>query len=218
MELIPGAQPEPENEPPRVGRSPSTSQAELSHIALELFVTRGFDETTVDDIAAAAGIGRRTFFRYFPSKNDLPWGDFEGLVERMRVTLDAVPDDVPLLTALRRAVIDFNRFPEIEVPYHRRRMELLLTVPTLVAHSTLRYASWRAVVAEFAARRLGQPVDAMEPQGIAWTYLAVSIAAYEQWLLHEGSDLADVMERTFATLDTAFGGERSSLGPDAAGG
>jgi TetR/AcrR family transcriptional regulator, regulator of mycofactocin system len=188
-----------------VGRSPSTTQAELSHIALQLFAERGFDATTVDDIAAAAGIGRRTFFRYFPSKNDLPWGDFEGLIERMRTTLDAVPDDVPLTEALQGAVIEFNRFPAIEVPYHRRRMELLLTVPTLVAHSTLRYASWRAVVAEFAARRLGLPVDSMQAQGIAWTYLAVSIAAYEQWLRHDDVDLAEVLVEAFAMLATAFG-------------
>src|ERR671911_699689 len=46
------------------GRRRSTSRAELERVALGLFATKGFDETTVDDIAAAAGIGRRTFFRY----------------------------------------------------------------------------------------------------------------------------------------------------------
>ena len=56
----------------RVGRAPATTHGELSHVALALFLERGFDHTTVDDIAAAAGISRRTLFRYFPSKNDLP--------------------------------------------------------------------------------------------------------------------------------------------------
>ncbi|UUT36556.1 TetR family transcriptional regulator [Microbacterium elymi] len=45
----------------------------MSHIALELFLANGFDETTVDEIARAARIGRRTFFRYYASKNDLAW-------------------------------------------------------------------------------------------------------------------------------------------------
>ncbi|TQM06248.1 TetR family transcriptional regulator [Pseudonocardia kunmingensis] len=52
----------------------SSARSEVEHIALDLFTERGFDTTTVDDIAAAAGIGRRTVFRYCPSKNDIPWG------------------------------------------------------------------------------------------------------------------------------------------------
>ncbi|MCS5719962.1 mycofactocin system transcriptional regulator [Herbiconiux sp. CPCC 205763] len=188
----------------RLGRAPSTSQAELSHIALQLFVEHGFDATTIDEIAARAGIGRRTFFRYFPSKNDLPWGDFEHLLDRMRQYLQDLPASLPLVEALRAAVIEFNRFPAAEVPYHRQRMELLLNVPTLVAHSTLRYASWRQVVAEFAAARLGVPEDSLQPQAIAWTYLAVSLSAYEQWLKHDDADLIALLDSAIGMLDTTF--------------
>src|SRR5579863_5655824 len=56
----------------QLGRRRVTSQAELEHIAFDLFEANGFEQTTVEDIATAAGIGRRTFFRYFPSKNDVP--------------------------------------------------------------------------------------------------------------------------------------------------
>jgi mycofactocin system transcriptional regulator len=194
----------PPVDPPRLGRAPSTSKAELSHIALQLFVEHGFDATTIDEIAARAGIGRRTFFRYFPSKNDLPWGDFENLLDRMRRYLNELPASLPLVEALREAVIEFNRFPVEEVPYHRQRMELLLNVPTLVAHSTLRYASWRQVVAEFAAARLGVPEDSLQPQAIAWTYLAVSLSAYEQWLKHDDADLAVLLDSAIRMLDSTF--------------
>ncbi|WP_382306456.1 mycofactocin system transcriptional regulator [Herbiconiux sp. UC225_62] len=190
--------------PTRLGRAPSTSQAELSHIALQLFVEHGFDATTIDEIAARAGIGRRTFFRYFPSKNDLPWGDFEQLLDRMRRYLRELPTSMPLVEALREAVIEFNRFPVEEVPYHRQRMELLLNVPTLVAHSTLRYASWRQVVAEFAAERLGVPENSLQPQAIAWAYLAVSLSAYEQWLKHDDADLAELLDSAIRMLETTF--------------
>ncbi|MGH1553997.1 TetR family transcriptional regulator [Streptomyces sp. L7] len=61
----------------------------LERLGFDLFARHGFDRTTVDDIAAAAGIGRRTFFRYFASKNDLVWGDFEGQLVRLRELLDA---------------------------------------------------------------------------------------------------------------------------------
>jgi TetR/AcrR family transcriptional regulator, regulator of mycofactocin system len=191
--------------PARLGRQPSTSQSELSHIALQLFIENGFEATTIDDIAARAGIGRRTVFRYFPSKNDLPWGDFERLLADMRAYLHALPVELPLVDALRQAVIQFNRFPLEEVPFHRQRMELLLNVPSLQAHSTLRYAAWRGVVAEFAAARLGLPDDAMEPQAIAWAYLAVSISAYEQWLRHDDADLAHLLGQAIDSLAHTFG-------------
>lgn len=185
---------------PRLGRAPSTSVAELAHISLTLFLEHGFDETTVDDIAAAAGIGRRTLFRYFASKNDLPWGDFDTLVESMRAALNAVPGDVPMMQGLQAAVLEFNRFPAAEAQYHRERMTLILRVPTLIAHSALRYQTWREVVAEYAGRRLDLPADALEPQTIGWVMLAVSLAAYEQWLAHEDADLEQMLLAGFRSM------------------
>ena len=59
-------------------------------MAFTLFAARGFDATAVDDIASAAGIARRTFFRYYASKNDLVWGDFDGELRRFRAWFGAV--------------------------------------------------------------------------------------------------------------------------------
>jgi TetR/AcrR family transcriptional regulator, regulator of mycofactocin system len=192
---------ESDNGRPRLGRAPSTTHAEISHTALLMFMDRGFDQTTVDDIAKEAGIGRRTFFRYFPSKNDLPWGHFDDLLDRMRAHLASLPDDLPLMEQLRQAILEFNRVPESESAYHRRRMELLLHVPTLVAHSTLRYASWRQVVAEHVALRLELPEDDLIPQTIAWTCLGVCLAAYEQWLGNEDSTLLELLDEAFLLVD-----------------
>src|ERR1700756_3043322 len=164
------------------GRRKATSRAELEQVAFALFSAHGFEATTVDEIAAAAGIGRRTFFRYFPSKNDIPWGAFEDELERMRVRLKASPPHVPLMDAIRVALIDFNRVAPAQVPLHRRRMELILRVPTLFAHSTLRFTAWREVIAEFVAERSGQRPDGLAPQTIAHAVLGVAIAAYEHWL------------------------------------
>src|SRR5215813_14629780 len=117
------------------GRRRATSRAELEQTAFALFTARSFDATTVDEIAAAAGIGRRTFFRYFPSKNDIPWGAFELELDRMRARLRACPPQVPLMDAIRLALVDFNRVDDAQVALHRRRMELILRVPALFAHS-----------------------------------------------------------------------------------
>ncbi|NEE00474.1 mycofactocin system transcriptional regulator [Phytoactinopolyspora halotolerans] len=188
----------------RVGRARSTTAAELGRIGLELFIERGFDEVTVDEIAAAAGIGRRTFFRYFPSKNDLPWGDFDAMLGRMRAHLSDIPADIPLYDALRAAVIDFNTFPDAELPLHRQRMEVLLRTPTLVAHSALRYQSWRQVIADFVAARLGVAADALQPQTIGWACLGISLAAYDQWLAHPEQVLTDLIHQGFVQMREVF--------------
>ena len=189
----------------RAGRKRVTSRAELEHIAFDLFDRQGFEQTTIDDIAGAAGIGRRTFFRYFPSKNDVPWGSFDEELERMRLHLKAFPPQIPLMDAIRAAVVDFNTFAPEQLPWHRRRMRLILRIPALQAHSTLRYAAWRQVITEFAADRIGQRPDALAPRTIGYAALGVAIAAYEQWLETEDADLGELLDGAMRQLDAAFG-------------
>jgi TetR/AcrR family transcriptional regulator, regulator of mycofactocin system len=186
------------------GRRRVTSQAELEQVAFELFAANGFEQTTIEDIAAAAGIGRRTFFRYFPSKNDIPWGMFEVELERMRARLKACPRDVHLMDAIRVALVDFNKVEPAQIPRHRRRMELILRVPALLAHSTLRFAAWRDVVAEFVAERTGQRPDSLAAQAIAYAILGVAVAAYEQWLDDEDADLGALLDSAMRELGAAF--------------
>jgi mycofactocin system transcriptional regulator len=188
----------------RAGRRRVTSRAELEHVAFDLFGRQGFERTTIDDIAAAAGIGRRTFFRYFPSKNDVAWGDFDKELSRMRAQLKSIPRRTPLMDAIRVAIVDFNRIDPDQVPWHRRRMDLILRTPALQAHSTLRYAAWREVIAEFVADRTGQSTDALTPRTIAYAALGVAVAAYEQWLETDDADLGGLLDTAMRQLATAF--------------
>ncbi len=196
----------PTGPPGHPGRKRVTSRAELEQTAFALFTAHGFDATTVDEIAAAAGIGRRTFFRYFPSKNDIPWGAFELELERMRVRLKACPPEVPLMDAIRVALIDFNQVAPAQVPLHRRRMELILRVPALLAHSTLRFAAWRQVIAEFVAERTGSRPDELAPQVIAHAVLGVAVAAYERWLDDPAADIGALLGDGMRQLGAAFTG------------
>jgi mycofactocin system transcriptional regulator len=184
----------------RTGRPPATSRVDLERVALDLFVRNGFAETTVADIATAAGISRRTFFRYYRSKNDVVWGDFDTLLQGMDDWLTRSPADLPLVPALKEAVVRFNAVPGEAVPAHRQRMELILYVPALQAHSTLRYADWRGIVARFAARRLRMGADDLFPRLIGHLALGSAVAAYEQWLKDPTSDLGDLLASTFDTL------------------
>lgn len=190
--------------PRRAGRRPVTSRSEIEHIALELFTERGFDPTTVDDIATAAGIGRRTVFRYYASKNDIPWGMFDEQLDRMRATFAALPSTLAVMAGVRAAVLAFNAVHPDEQPWHRRRLRLILGTPALQAHSTLRYAAWRRVVAEHAAERLGLPPDGLLPQAIGHASLGVALAAYERWLGPDGGELRELLDTAFRALEDGF--------------
>jgi mycofactocin system transcriptional regulator len=194
----------PGSERDRAGRPPATSRGELERVALELFAQDGFEATTVDRIAEAAGVSRRTFFRYYASKNDVVWGDFDTGLREMEQRLEALPDDVPLMTGLADAVVRFNALPADAVPAHRQRMSLILHVPALQAHSTLRYAAWRDVVARCAARRLDLPVGSLPAQLVGHVALAAAVASYEQWLRDEASDLTVLLAEAFAALELSL--------------
>jgi hypothetical protein len=84
-------------------------------------------------------------------------------------------------------------------------MELILRVPTLLAHSTLRFSAWRDVVAEFVAERTGRRPDDLAPQTIAHAVLGVAIAAYTHWLDDPASDLGTLLDDAVRQLAAAFG-------------
>ncbi len=174
----------------RAGRRRSTTGEDITAVALDLFAARGFDEVSVDDVAAAAGIARRTLFRYYPSKNAIPWGDFDAHLDHMQQTLDRVDPAIPIGDALRSALLAFNDFDESETARHRTRMRVILETEALQAHSMTMYAGWRAVVAGFVARRLGARGTDLVPQTVAWTMLGVALSAYEHWLSDEAVSLS----------------------------
>jgi mycofactocin system transcriptional regulator len=180
----------------RVGRPPATTREDIEREAMRLFTAHGFDATTVDDIATAAGIGRRTFFRYFASKNDVVWGSFDVGLARLRAGLAAAPADRPPADVLREEIVAFNALPPDQVPVHRQRMALILGVDSLQAHSTLMYAEWRQVVTEFVARRTGARPDDLLPRLAGHVLLAAAVTAYEQWLADPRADLAALLDAT----------------------
>ena len=188
-----------------------TTRLEIERVAFGLFARRGFDETTVEDIAAAAGIGRRTFFRYFASKNDVVWGDFDAGLQHFADALEQADPDRPWMDELRAAVVDFNSLDPELVPLHRDRMELILHVPALQAYATLMYARWRDVVTRFVAERTGQKPDDLHPRLVGHTALAAAVAAYEQWLAEPGSELAGLLDASMSHLTEGLGrGRRGS--------
>jgi len=196
---------------PARGRRPATSREEVARAALELFERQGYDETTVDQIAAAVGVSRRTFFRYYDSKRDVVWGEFDAELVRLERQLGSAPSDEPMMDVLRRAVVATNRFGAGELDELRIRMGLISSVPTLVAHSAVRYAEWCDVVARFVAGRIGAAADDLAPQTVARATLGAAIAAFTCWARYDTDDLTGEVDRALHLLATGFD-EGSLLG------
>lgn len=182
---------------PRVGRRRSTTPQHITDVALRLFADRGFAEVSVDDVAQAAGIARRTVFRYYASKNAIPWGDFDAHLEHLGELLSQVDPGMPLGDALRAALLSFNTFDASETIRHRQRMRVILQTAELQAYSMTMYAGWRDVIAGFVARRIGGETNDLLAQTVAWTMLGVALSAYEHWLDDESVSLPQALGDAF---------------------
>src|SRR5215469_16593436 len=188
----------------RRGRPPGTSARELELVSLRLFSEHSFDETTVERIAAAAGVSKRTFFRYFDSKADVLWHAFDGEVRALRAAFTAVPGDIPLMDAIRQVVVGVNQYRAEDVPELRTRMNLIGSVPALQASAAQHYDAWERAVSEFAAARLGQPADSLYPLAIGRATLAVCRAAYDRWIDRADVNLTSYLDQALRALVAGF--------------
>ena len=191
----------------RRGRPPSTSRRELQLIALRLFSERGFENTTIEQIAAEAGVSERTFFRYFTTKASVLWAEFETEVETIRASLAAVSDEVPMMDAIRGAVVAANHYRAEDVPETRQRMNLIAMVPALSFSAAEHYEAWEQAVREFAGRRLGQPAESLYPLAVGRATLAVCRAAYDRWAARADNDLTVYLDAALSALSAGFAPE-----------
>jgi mycofactocin system transcriptional regulator len=188
----------------RLGRPPATTRDELAGVALALFGRYGFERTSLERIADAAGVSRRTVLRYFASKNDIVWGAFDEHLQGLRDRLVAADPSEPMLDTIRREVVAFNDYGAEELPALRARMTLITTVPALQGHAMLRYADWCAVIAAFVAGRLGVATGDYAPQLVANAALGVAITAYRHWIADPCVDLLAELDRGFRVLGAGF--------------
>jgi AcrR family transcriptional regulator len=163
-------------------RKKAETRRALEHAALRLFGERGFEAVTIDEIAAAAGVSSRTFFRYYGSKDDVLIGPFATLEETLRSALNRRPVNEPPLSALCGAVGELAAVLERDRPVLRPRVEILLTHASLVARAHSIRESWRRLLIEEAARRLDvDPTRDLRPHVAANWALAGLTSARDVW-------------------------------------
>lgn len=192
--------------PRRRGRPADVDPEHVALLALRHFDEHGYDATTMDDIAALAGIGRRTLFRYFPSKPELVWGGIEPVAGRMRSVLAEADPAEPTNGVLRRALVAALDFGPEALEATRRRLRLIGGDPALIAFGTARLRADRDLLAGFLARREGVPADGLRAQVLADALIAVNFSALLWWAANDDGDPAAVVEAALAELERGLGG------------
>jgi AcrR family transcriptional regulator len=151
-------------------RTRRLAQTELTTVAQDLFVTQGYADTTVDQIAAAAGMSKRTFFRYFASKDDLVIGKYDLLGDRMADALDARPADEPVWQSLRRTLDIAVGY--VEDPQLRARNDAMDQIVQSTPQLNARYLEklqriQHLLIARVARRLAGKDADPSDPRPAA---------------------------------------------------
>jgi AcrR family transcriptional regulator len=165
--------------------------------ALELFAERGFERTTVDQIAAAADISRRTFFRYFADKEELFFAEDERLLEVVEATLDAAPAGEPVLELARRATRALAARSTADPERRLARERLIAATPALQARRLAKNLRWeQAIAARLVERGSGEQEALLVPK----LAMACFQTAYERWVRDPGRDLPGLVDESFAAL------------------
>jgi AcrR family transcriptional regulator len=174
------------------------TRAAIQSAALDLINRQGYAATTCEQIAAAAEVSTATFFRYFPTKEDVVLDDdYDPLMSR--AVLERPSREGPV-TAVRRALAGtFAMIPEAEWEVLRERTALILSVPALRARTNEQMMSARSALAEALAPRMGRPGDDLQVQAVAAACAAALTVAVEAWG-HEGGSLADLVDTALAAL------------------
>ena len=178
-------------------------RSEITDTAIRLFREQGYDETTVEQIAAAAGMSRTSFFRYFGSKEDVILGRIDEVGLRIRDALIARPEHEPVWEAMRRAVDGLITDICGEPVPRRKIMRTLYASKSLKARELGRQLSWHDLMVPEIARRMGNvdPTADPRPRAIAGAMLACMNAAFDVW-----SAADDVSVNLAELIDVAMTG------------
>jgi mycofactocin system transcriptional regulator len=188
----------------RRGRPPATSARDLELVALRLFADQGYDATTVEQIAAEAGVSRRTFFRHFDTKADVLWHDFDGEVRALQAAFAAVEAELTVMAAIREVVVSVNHYRAADVPELRNRIHLIATIPALQASSAPHYDAWERAVSDYAAQRLRLDPTDLVPLAIGRCTLAACRAAFDEWVTRADRDLTVYLDEALRALGSGF--------------
>ena len=175
---------------------------QLTEAALALFIARGFEATTINDIVAAVDVSARTFFRYFDSKEDVIVGFADRQGEELCALVAARPREEPPLTAIHRGLAALVARYDAQRDFALALLRLMNDTPAIRARHLDKQDGWQRGLAQEVARRLGiRSARDLRPRLIAGVALTTLDAAVAAWLASNGrTSLARLLDDAFGAV------------------
>jgi AcrR family transcriptional regulator len=159
---------------------------EIERIAIRMFLDRGVDSVSVEDIATAAGMSGRTFFRYYASKDDILRGYQRGLTDALVIAFESQPAGTGAVQALRAAYAETSHVDPAERTRVRALGRLLATAPAVHARSVGEAVLDDRIEREFARRARTRRTDP-RPAVLAAAVAAAASVAWNTWVSRDDS-------------------------------
>ncbi|MGW1758776.1 TetR family transcriptional regulator [Streptomyces mirabilis] len=175
--------------------------------AFQLFLERGYEQTTVDDIVTLAGVGRRSFFRYFPSKEGVVFPDHERCLTDMTAFLGTgTGEEEPVRRVCDAARLVLRMYAE-NPTFSVQRYRLTKKVPGLRAYELSVVWRYERALAEYLRGRFaGRPDGTLQADVIAAAVVAAHNNALRSWLRSDGqSDPDTAVDHALGYVQASFG-------------
>ncbi|KQS54366.1 TetR family transcriptional regulator [Brevundimonas sp. Leaf363] len=184
-------------------RKRSETHGRIQAEALRLFLVSGFDSVTLDDIAEAAEVSRRTLLNYFGSKEEIALSAKADFPQVIADAVAARPADESLLDMVENAMIDLARRPPS--PEGLAVARLIHATPSLRAGDQAKYEAVERLLAQTLANQKGLPPDDVACRVVAGTAVSILKLATDHWLTHPGESPEIFGRQAFAALRRAAG-------------
>jgi len=189
----------------RRGRPVEVQPDQVALAALRLFDERGYAAVSMDDVARATGVSRRTVFRYFPRKADLVWSGAAEAQTDIRAALAETPDNASTIDAVRAAYARALDFPMEQWEATRRRLLLIQGHPALYETVRGQLDEQRALLLSFIAEREGLAPGSLRAHVLTDALSAASFSALVWWAsAGDERPPAEVVDAALAELQKAF--------------
>jgi AcrR family transcriptional regulator len=171
--------------------------------AMELYAERGFEQTTVAEIAARAGLTERTFFRHFADKREVLFAGGQALQEIMVEAVTATPASCPPLDAVAAGLDAGAAILQERGDFSRKRQAIIVANPELQERELIKLAGYAVAIAQALRERgVGDPTASLTAEA----GIAVFRVAFERWTSGtERRDLAELLHESLAALKAVVG-------------
>ena len=184
-------------------RKRQQTRERLTQVAMALFLERGFEATTLDDIAAAADISRRGFFHYFASKEDVVFAWQEESTAALIAAVAARPASESMLAAAENAMSAMVR--QLRPGEAIAMARLKRDNPALQARDQVKYEKLERALAEALGKRAGHKAEKLQARLVAMMTTGAMRIGAEFWAADGGCEKPEVLvKRTFAAIRAIF--------------